>query len=458
MPTTVIMPALGMAQETGKLLAWFKTEGQQVTKGDPLMEIETDKVTVTIEASESGVLANVVATAGQDIPVGQTIALILAPGEKAPPRESMPKVAPLATPAAPAPAAPRPAAASRPGTPAPQAPSYAPAIGGRTVVVNASPIAIRIAAENGIDLALVKPSGGRISKEDVREYMHTRQAPARSNGGQPASRRVLSSPKAKRLAREFGVDLALLRGSGPSGAVLAIDVLPLAGAPAAPQEPAGPPLSNLWRVMAEHVTASWQDVPQFVLFREADATTLIAARQKAQAVAGETKITFTDLLVKLCAAALEKHPNVNSSWRSRAIWPNEHINIGLAVGVEDGLVVPVVADADKLSLQEVAVRRAELVRKANSKGLLPADISGSTFTISNLGMYAIDSFTAIVNAPNAGILAVGRIVERVVPVDGQPAVRPMLALSLSCDHRVLDGLRGAQFLDTLAGLIEAAEL
>jgi pyruvate dehydrogenase E2 component (dihydrolipoamide acetyltransferase) len=452
------MPALGMAQETGKLLSWFKNEGQQVAKGEPLMEIETDKVTVSIEAPESGVLANVVATAGQDIPVGQAIALILAPGEKAPPRESMPKATQQPAPAAPAPAAPRPAAASRPSTPSPQTPSYAPAIGGRTVVVNASPIATRIAAENGIDLALVKPSGGRISKEDVREYMRTRQAPARSNGGKPAGSRVLSSPKAKRLAREFGVDLALLRGSGPGGAVLAIDVLPLAGAPAAPQEPAGPPLSNLWRVMAEHVTESWQDVPQFVLFREADATKLIAARQKAQAAAGETKITFTDLLVKLCAAAVEKHPNVNSSWRSRTIWPNEHINIGLAVGVEDGLVVPVVANADKLSLQEVAVRRAELVKKANSKGLLPADISGSTFTISNLGMYAIDSFTAIVNAPNAAILAVGRIVERVVPVDGQPAVRPMLALSLSCDHRVLDGLRGAQFLDTLAGLIEAAEL
>lgn len=457
MPTTVIMPALGMAQETGKLLAWFKTEGQQVAKGEPLMEIETDKVTVSIEAPESGVLANVIATAGQDIPVGQAIALILAPGEKAPPREAMPKVSPPAAPAAPAPSTPRPAV-QRPTAPRAQAPTSAPALSGRTVVVNASPIAMRIAVENGIDLALVKPSGGRISKEDVREYMRALQASSYSNGGQRTSGRVLSSPKAKRLAREFGVDLAALRGSGPGGAVLAIDVLPLAGTTAAPQEPTGPPLSSLWRVMAEHVTESWQDVPQFVLFREADATKLIAARQKAQAAAGETKITFTDLLVKLCAAALEEHPNVNSSWRSRSIWPNDHVNIGLAVGVEDGLVVPVVADANKLSLQEVAVRRAELVKKANSKGLLPADISGSTFTISNLGMYAIDSFTAIVNAPNAAILAVGRIVERVVTVDGQPTVRPMLALSLSCDHRVLDGLRGAQFLDTLAGLIEAAEL
>ncbi len=463
------MPALGMAQETGKLLAWFKKEGEPVAKGEPLMEIETDKVTVSIDATESGVLANIVATAGQDIPVGHAIALILAEGETAPPREEL--LAALKAAAAPAPSAPaaRPVAArpvAQPAAPGRQAaPSYAPA---GAVVVNASPIAIRIAAEHGVDLAQVRPSGGRISKDDVREFIRTRGAapaggyfaPARSAGG-----KVLASPKAKRLAQELGVDLALLRGSGPEGAVLAIDVTHGGGAMpqatyAAPatQEPAGPPLSSLWKVMAEHVTESWQDIPHFVLSREVDASNMMAARKAAQAAAGETKITFTDLLVKYCAAALAQHPNVNATWRSRTIWPNEHINIGLAVGVEDGLVVPVVADADKLSLPEVAVRRAELVQKANSKSLLPADIQGGTFTISNLGMYAIDSFTAIVNAPNAAILAVGRIVERVVPLDGQPAIRPMLALTLSCDHRVLDGLRGAQFLDTLASLIEAAEI
>lgn len=464
------MPALGMAQETGKLLAWFKKEGETVAKGEPLMEIETDKVTVSIDATESGVLANIVATAGQDIPVGHAIALILAEGEAAPPREEL--LAALKAAAAPAPSAPAAAARSAVARPAGQpaarsqpAPGFAPE---STVVVNASPIAIRIAAEHGVDLAQVRPSGGRISKDDVREYMRTRGAapaggyfaPARSAGG-----KVLASPKAKRLAQELGVDLALLRGSGPEGAVLAIDVTHGGGAMpqatyAAPatQEPAGPPLSSLWKVMAEHVTESWQDIPHFVLSREVDASNMMAARKAAQAAAGETKITFTDLLVKYCAVALTRHPNVNATWRSRTIWPNEHINIGLAVGVEDGLVVPVVADADKLSLPEVAVRRAELVQKANSKSLLPADIQGGTFTISNLGMYAIDSFTAIVNAPNAAILAVGRIVERVVPVGGQPGIRPMLALTLSCDHRVLDGLRGAQFLDTLASLIEAAEI
>lgn len=459
------MPALGMAQETGKLLAWFKKEGEAVAKGEPLMEIETDKVTVSIDATESGVLANIVASAGQDIPVGHAIALILAEGEQAPPREELlAALKAAAAPAASAPAAaPRPATAGRPAPAVRQqaapAAGYAP-VG--AVVVNASPIALRIAAEHGVDLAQVRPSGGRISKDDVREYLRTRGA-GPAGGFAPivrgAGEKVLASPKAKRLAQEMGIDLALLRGSGPEGAVLAIDVTHGEAGYAAPavQEPAGPPLSSLWKVMAEHVTESWQDIPHFVLSREVDATNMMAARQTAQAKS-EAKITFTDLLVKFCAEALAQHPNVNATWRSRTIWPNEHINIGLAVGVEDGLVVPVVADADKLSLQEVAVRRAELVQKANTKSLLPADIQGGTFTISNLGMYAIDSFTAIVNAPNAAILAVGRIVERVVPVDGQPAIRPMLALTLSCDHRVLDGLRGAQFLDTLASLIEAAEI
>lgn len=458
------MPALGMAQETGKLLAWFKQEGDVVAKGEPLMEIETDKVTVSIDATESGVLANIIATAGQDVPVGHAIALILAEGEKAPPREEfLAALKAASAPAAAPAAAPRPVAA-RPAAQlaAPQpTPAYAPA---GAVVVNASAIAMRIAAEHGVDLALVRPSGGRISKEDVREYIRTRGVapaggfvPARSAGS-----KVLASPKAKRIAQEMGVDLALLRGSDPEGAVLAIDVTHAGqgaapAAPALPQVAQGPPLSSLWKVMAEHVTESWQDIPHFVLSREVDATNIMAARKTAQAKS-EAKITFTDLLVKFCAEALVQHPNVNATWRSRTIWPNEHINVGLAVGVEDGLVVPVVADADKLSLQDVAVRRAELVQKANSKSLLPADIQGGTFTISNLGMYAIDSFTAIVNAPNAAILAVGRIVERVVPVDGQPAIRPMLALTLSCDHRVLDGLRGAQFLDTLASLIEAAEI
>jgi pyruvate dehydrogenase E2 component (dihydrolipoamide acetyltransferase) len=447
-----------MAQETGKLLKWYKTEGDQVAKGDPLMEVETDKVTVTIEANDSGQLSGVFAKEGDDVPVGEVIAYLLAPGEKAPPRPV--RKAPASKPAAAAPI-------STPQRSAPQArpvqqatrPQAAPRpANGATVVINATAIAARIAADNSIDLAEVKPYGGRVTKEDVLAYLQARLA--QTHGG-----RVLASPKAKRLARELGFDLAQIPGTGPYGAVLAID-LPLADS-SAPAVKAAPPslpdgyseveLSNLWRVMAEHVTQSWKEIPHFYLIREVDAGKLMAAREGLQSKGG-AKVTFTDMLVKLVAQALQQHPNVNATWMNKTIVRIKDINIGLAVGVPDGLVVPVVHNAGELSVQQIAERRAEVVQRANDKGLKPQDIQGGTFTISNLGMFNIDGFNAIVNAPQAAILAVGRIVERVVPVDGKPAVRPMLAMTLSCDHRVIDGLRGAQFLDTLAKLIEDPHL
>lgn len=449
------MPALGMAQETGRLLKWYKAAGEQVTKGEPLMEVETDKVTVTIEAADSGTLANVVATEGQDVPVGETIAHLLAPGEAAPPPPVIRSAAPSA-PAAPAgkPAAARPQA-SQPRQPPAQ--PIAPSGNGRAVVVNASPVALRMAAENGIDLALVKPGGGRVTREDVQAYLQQRQRPPAAGPGG----RVLASPKARRLAGEAGLDLASIPGSGPEGAVLVMDLpLAAAGPQTPPPLPAGMSevsLGSLWRVMAEHVTQSWQDVPHFYLVREVDAGALMAARQKLKGQ-GESKVTFTDMLVKLVAKTLKQHPNVNATWMRGTLALIEDINVGLAVGVPDGLVVPVVHKADQLSVQDIAQRRGEIVERANQKALGPQDIQGGTFTISNLGMYNIDAFNAIVNAPQAAILAVGRIVERVVAQEGKPVVRPILTMTLSCDHRVVDGLRGAEFLDTLAKLIEDPSL
>ncbi|MEX2161949.1 MAG: 2-oxo acid dehydrogenase subunit E2 [Anaerolineales bacterium] len=444
------MPALGMAQETGKLLKWYKAEGEQVTKGEPLMEVETDKVTVTIEATEGGQLASVMAVAGQDIPVGETIAYLLAPGEKAPPR--LTKVASAPKPVSPSPRpSPQPQMA-RPVIQPSRAPAAARARNKATVVINASPIAARMALENGIDLAEIKPYGGRVTKDDVLAYLQSR--------GHPASRvRVLSSPKAKRLAKELGLDLATISGTGPFGAVLAID-LPLpasskAAAPVAalPEGYSEVALSTLWRVMAEHVTQSWKEVPHFYLVREVDASALMAAHDKFQGKGG-AKVTFTDMLVKLVALALQQHPNVNATWVNQTVVLIKDINVGLAVGVPDGLVVPVIPKANELSIPEIAQRRTEIVERASNKSLKPQDIQGGTFSLSNLGMHNIDGFNAIVNAPQAAILAVGRIVERVVAVDGKPAVRPMLAMTLSCDHRVVDGLRGAQFLDTLVRFIE----
>lgn len=452
------MPALGMAQETGRLLKWYKAAGEQVAKGEPLMEVETDKVTVTIEATESGTLANVVASEGQDVPVGETIAHLLAPGEAAPP----PPVIRRAAPSSPAAAAPAASAAPRPQAPtarqpAQAQPAAAPLGNGRAVVVNASPVALRMAAENGIDLGLVKPAGGRVTREDVQAYL---QNLARPVGGFSAGGRVLASPKARRLAAEAGLDLATIAGSGPEGAVLAIDLPLAAGALAPPPLPVGMSevsLGSLWRVMAEHVTQSWQDVPHFYLVREVDAGALIVARQQLKGQGG-AKVTFTDMLVKLVAKALRQHPNVNATWRRGTIALIEDVNVGLAVGVSDGLVVPVVHGADQLSVQQIAERRGQIVERANQKALGPDDIQGGTFTISNLGMYNIDAFNAIVNAPQAAILAVGRIVERVVAQAGKPTVRPILTMTLSCDHRVVDGLRGAEFLDTLAKLIEEPNL
>jgi pyruvate dehydrogenase E2 component (dihydrolipoamide acetyltransferase) len=428
----VIMPALGMAQETGTLLQWLKASGDSIVKGEPLMEVETDKTTVEVEAPASGILANVTAQPGDVIPVGQTIAVILAPGEAAPKTEVTP------------------AAVST--TPISQT---APA------TIQATPIARRIAAEHQLDLAQVKPQGGRVQKEDVLSYLATQEKPV-------ASGRALASPKARRLANERGIEIKIIPGSGPQGAVLAADVLaftPVSAAPLIADDDAEPTVtgimpaqqtmavSRMWRVMADRLAQAWTTIPHFYLLREVNATHLAAWLNEARERSTE-KITYTDLLVKLTAAALQQHPRLNASWLNDTIALNADINVGLAVAVEDGLVVPVIHHADTLGLAQLAARRAELVTRAQAGKLVLDDLSGGTFTISNLGMYGVDAFIAIVNPPQAAILAVSRIAERVVPLNGQPAIQPMISLSLSCDHRVVDGARGAQFLQTLAELIE----
>jgi pyruvate dehydrogenase E2 component (dihydrolipoamide acetyltransferase) len=210
--------------------------------------------------------------------------------------------------------------------------------------------------------------------------------------------------------------------------------------------------------MAEHMTASWTTVPHFYLMREVDASQLVQWRTRIAATVEKqrgVKPTYTDLLVKLIAFALREHPRLNAAWANGKIETYGQIDIGVAVAVEEGLLVPVIRHADTASIGEIAIQRSELVERAQNRKLRPADISGGTFTITNLGMYNVDAFNAIVNTPQAGILAVGRIAERVVPVNGQAAIRPMMIISLSCDHRIVDGARAAEFLDDLASLIEA---
>jgi pyruvate dehydrogenase E2 component (dihydrolipoamide acetyltransferase) len=384
------MPALGMAQETGKLLRWIKSEGDQVAKGEPLMEVETDKVTVEIEAPADGILGGVSASEGQDIPVGQAIAFILAAGEAAPE-----------------------------------------------------------AADTEPDMPVASATNGTAGHGTAAE-------PATPT--EPSGRRTLASPKARRLAQEHGVPVEEIAGSGPYGSVQAADVLAFTSSGAASlagsEETSELPTSSAWKTMAERMHASWRDVPHFYLQRDVDATRLSSWRDAARAHDGYEQVTHTDLLVKLCAFALTRHPRVNAQWENGMVVGRRGVNVGIAVATEDALIVPVVHGADRLDLRAVADRRREIVSRARDKKLRPDDISGGTFTISNLGMFGVDAFQAIVNTPQAAILAVGRILDRVVAVNGAAVVRPTLTLTLSFDHRVVDGAEGARFLDTLAALVE----
>jgi pyruvate dehydrogenase E2 component (dihydrolipoamide acetyltransferase) len=421
------MPALGMAQETGRLIAWLKQEGDTVKRGDPLMEVETDKTTVEVEAFASGVLANVSAQPGDDVPVGDVIALILEPGEEAP--------APKREKAAPATSS-----------------SVANSSNHNPAKI-ATPVAARVAEANGVDLQQVPAQGRRVTRSDVEAYLD--DSVAASTG------HILASPKARRLAGERGVELTYITGNGPNGAILADDVLSYVPVAANGRETpvetratvSGAQTGTMWRRMAVRLTESWQTVPHFYLKRDVNASALINWR-KSVMNRSEVKVTFTDLLVKAVAVALKTHPHVNGQWRNDAVIFNASVNIGLAVAVDEGLLVPVIHHADTLGVGAIAQRRKEIVDRALQGKLKPDDLQGGTFTISNLGMYGIDEFSAIVNPPQAAILAVGRIIERLIPLDGKPEICPTLTLNLSCDHRAVDGARGAQFMETLSQLIE----
>jgi pyruvate dehydrogenase E2 component (dihydrolipoamide acetyltransferase) len=383
MAISVVMPALEMAQETGKLISWLKKEGETVAKGEPLLEIETDKAVMELESPGDGVLAGVKAQAGDEVPVGQTIAWIVRPGET-PPADQ------------------------------------APVVSGRKIsAVVASPAAVSTVAVT-----------------------------------QPVSADIRISPKARRLAAERGVDLAQVRGSGPGGEILAPDILTESKAGAAPAAvDSGSPIS---RLMAERTTQSWTTVPHFFLVRDVDAGALNEARQKlAPAIekSRAVKLTHTDLLVALVARVLLKHPRMNASWTGEGVRAHADVNMGVAMAVNDGVVALVIHNAHQAELGEIAVQRRDLTERARSGKLRPQDVAGGTFTISNLGMFGVDAFSAIITPPQAAILAVGRIADRVVPVDGRPGIRPMMTLTLSSDHRVVDGARAAEFLRDVAEAI-----
>jgi pyruvate dehydrogenase E2 component (dihydrolipoamide acetyltransferase) len=407
MAIRVIMPALEVAQETGKLVSWLKKEGDSVHKGELLLEIETDKAVMEVEAEADGILAGVAIQPGDEVPVGQVIAWILAPGESIPGEEKAAEVA-AHTPAA---------------VPAKEA-ALAPEAIAEQIAAHASQI----------------------------------------------------SPKARRLAKEADIDIGKIKGTGPGGEILASDIRDaieaqaLSAEPVAVVTPATNPvataaaeqvtLSSIGRLMAERTTQSWTTVPHFFVEREVDATGLNrvrAALGPSIEQAHGVKLTHTDLLIALVARTLVKHPRLNASWIDNGIRLNPAVNISIAIAVEDGVVAAVVANAHVASLGEIATHRRELTERARAGRLRASDLAGGTFTVSNLGMFHVDSFSAIITPPQAAILAVGAIKDRVVPIQGGVGVRPMLRLTVSADHRIADGQKAAAFLHDLAAAIEEPE-
>jgi pyruvate dehydrogenase E2 component (dihydrolipoamide acetyltransferase) len=403
MAFSVVMPALEMAQETGKLLAWRKKEGDRVIKGEPLLDIETDKAVVEVEAPADGFLAGIKASEGADIPVGQTIAWIVEAGENPP-----------------------------------------------------------------ADVITAAPSARAATHAQSGVSQSSRPAPGASVPPESAAK---MSPKARRLAKELGVNVALVQGTGAGGEILASDVESAARARGASDAAASDSASMeesgnievptaVGRLMAERTTQSWTTVPHFFVTRDADASALNSYRERVlrdMEVSDAARITHTDLLVALVARVLLKHPRLNASWSPEGIHLHEYVNMGVAMAVSDGVVAAVIANAHRATLAEIGRQRRAIADRARAGKLRPTDISGATFTISNLGMYQVDQFQAIIVPPQAAILAVGAIRERVIAVQGKPEVRPMMTLTVSCDHRVADGARAAMFLSDLAQALSDPE-
>jgi len=384
MAVAVIFPKLDEAMRSGKIVRWLKNEGDRVEKGETILEIETEKTAFEIEAETSGILSKIMVKAGDEVPVGATIAFILQPGEEAPEvPEPVIVSAKKKTPTE------EPKAAKEPGE------------------IKASPLARNTAKEHNIDLSMVTGTGpgGRITKEDVLQAVEEGKA--------------VAAPPAQEEPELVEEEVV--------------------------------PLSSMREVIAQRMMESFQ-TPHFYLSVEVDTQELGKTRnQLIPIIESKTgiRLTLTDLIIKITAKALEDNPSLNCSYVDGGVKLFKRIDIGLVTAVEGGLVVPVIRQADKKSLAEIAQARAELVQKARERTLSKEEMKGSTFTISNMGMFEIDQFSAIIQPPEAAILAVGRIADKAVVRNGEILIRPMMTLTLSIDHRVLDGAMGAKFLQSL---------
>ena len=439
MAHAILMPKPGQMTEECTVIAWHKKEGDPVKRGDVLFEIETDKSAMDVEAFDDGVLLKIIATEGQTVPVNTVCAYVGQPGEAIP--EAAPAVVPAPTAAAPAPTAAAPAslpASTPPAVPAaPAAPEAAPAAAGEGRL-RISPRASRAAAEAGVDPRTVAGTGpeGRITERDVLAAIQAAAAsPAPAVAAAP---RVAPASAAPRVAP----------APVPLPATAPLSATSVEGE----EEPR--PLNRMRRVIADRLTHSWTSTPHFTVTVAVDVTGLLALR--AELKASGTNLTVTDFVLAATAQTLAEFPDVNSRTDGAAVWPRRRVHLGLAVSVPAGLVVPVIRDADRLGLGELHDRAAALAGAAR-EGTLPIDdMTGSTFTVSNLGMFGVDEFSAIINPGEAAILAVASATPTVVAVGDAMGIRSILKLTLSADHRLVDGEMGARFLNAIRRRLEDA--
>jgi pyruvate dehydrogenase E2 component (dihydrolipoamide acetyltransferase) len=402
MATDVSLPRLGQGMEAGTIVRWLKSEGDQVEKGEPLYELDTDKVTQEVEAEASGVLLKILAGEGEEIEVGKRIAVIGEQGEE----------------------------------------------------VSAEAEAEVEVEEDEQEEGSPGPAREE-EREQGREAAADEEPAAEAQQASRVNGRIKASPLARRIARERNIDLASLTGTGPEGRIVAEDVERAAATPAhatvgaAPLEAEVVPLTSIRRTIARRLTQAWE-APAFQISMSADMTRAQALRERLR----DQKVTVTDVLTKLAAIALLRHREVNAHFADDElrIFPSAHV--GLAVATERGLVVPVIREAERKSLVELAIERGQLVERARDAKLTQDDLEGGTFTISNLGMYGVEIFTAVLNPPQAAILAVGAIEEKPVVEEGEVVVRPLMAMTLTCDHRAVDGAKASEFLRELKTLLE----
>jgi pyruvate dehydrogenase E2 component (dihydrolipoamide acetyltransferase) len=433
MATQVVMPKLSPTMEEGQLARWLKKEGDKVSMGEPLAEIDTDKATMEMQALSNGVLRKILINEGESAPLGQPIAIIgeadedisellktasaakpakaESPTESAPESEATPAVA-----AKPAEAEPAPAPAPRSGDG--HKPSAAPT--GRILI---SPIAVRMASDAGIDFKTIQGSGpaGRIVKRDIESAMSARE----------------KAPSAK-----------------PAGGKLTLPRRGEKGAVYAPSAYRDEPATEMRRTIARRLVSSLGPVPHFFLTSEIDMERAAETRRSLNELYPDLKLSINDLIIKVAAVSLIQHPQVNASFQDKTIRYYEHADIGVAVATENGLITPIVRSADLKSLTDIPTEVRELAERARARKLKPEEYTGATFSISNLGMFGIEEFTAIINPPEGAILAVGAMAPKAVARDGQVAVRQTMRVTLSCDHRVIDGATGAKFLQTFKQIME----